>query len=175
MRDKICKPPTSILTHQNKFQVQFDQKQWEHIFMIPRYSCSDSYTGIFQFKILHNILFLNDRLYHFNLSDTKLCSLCGQENETPEHLFSNCNNTKILCNALRDKLKNSIALGPLTPQSAIFGFTSNIDDANTKNHLLLIFKCFVYKYQILHFFTIILNQSLISKRLLVRYQLNLCP
>jgi len=85
MCDKICKPPTSILTHQNKFQVQFDLKQWEHIFMIPRYSCSDSYTRIFQFKILHNILFLNDRLYNLNLSDTKLCSLCAQENETPEH------------------------------------------------------------------------------------------
>ena len=71
MCEKICKPPTSILTHQNKFQVHFNQKEWEKIFMIPRYFCRDSYTRIFQFKILHNILFLNDRLYHLNLSDTK--------------------------------------------------------------------------------------------------------
>ena len=37
--------------------------------------------------------------------------------------------------------------GTSNPQSAIFGFTSSSDDANTKNHILLIFKCFVYKYR----------------------------
>ena len=81
------------------------------------------------------------------MSDTKLCSLCGQKNETPVHLFSNCNKTRTLGNGLRDKLKNSIPLGPLTPQSAIFGYTRNTDDINTQNHLLLLFKCFVFKYR----------------------------
>ena len=111
MWDKICKPPTWILTHQNKFQVQFHQKQRENIFMIPRYSCTDTYTQIFQFKILHNILFLNDRLYNLNMSDTKLCSLCGQENETSVHLFSNCNKTRNLWNNLQDKLKKFHCIG----------------------------------------------------------------
>ena len=43
--------------------------------------------------------------------------------------------------------QNSIFLGPPTPQSAILGFTSNSDGTNTQNHLLLIFKCFVFKYR----------------------------
>ena len=41
-------------SYENKFQQRFD---WQKIYMLPRYSCIDSFTHIFQFKILHNILF----------------------------------------------------------------------------------------------------------------------
>ena len=113
--------------------------------MIPRFACSDSQTRIFQFKILHNILFLNDRLYNLNLSDTKLCSLCKEVNETPTHLFSECTLTLALWKSLQTKLKDFLVLDNISPQSAILGFTDQHSDMNTVNHLLLIFKYFVYK------------------------------
>ena len=115
--------------------------------MIPRSSCIDSYTRVFQFKILHNILFLNERLFKCNLPNTKLCCLCGLVSDTPEHLVSTCKVTKTLWTALQNKLNTSINLGPLTPQSAILGFTEKCDDFYTKNHILLIFKIFNYRYR----------------------------
>ena len=71
----------------------------------------------------------------------------GVVSETPEHLFSNCKVTKTLWTALHNKLNTRINLGPLTPQSAILGFTEKCDDFYTKNHILLIFKIFIYKYR----------------------------
>ena len=111
--------------------------------MLPRYSCIDSFTRIFQFKILHNILFLNNRLFHLNLSDTKLCCLCKLDNETPEHLFSICGVTSGLWTALQNRLTNVITLGPLTPQSVALGFL-DLDPKiyNFVNQLLLIFNFF---------------------------------
>ena len=145
LQEKFSKPPTSINSHETKLNVMFDKKMWEKIFMIPRFACSDSQTRIFQFKILHNILFLNDRLYNLNLSDTKLCSLCKEVNETPTHLFSECTLTLALWKSLQTKLKDFLVLDNISPQSAILGFTDQHSDINTVNHLLLIFKYFVYK------------------------------
>ena len=140
-----CKPPTSITSYENKFRQRFD---WQKIYMLPRYSCIDSFTRIFQFKILHSILFLNNRLFHLNLSDTKLCCLCKLDNETPEHLFSRCGITSGLWTALQNRLTNAITLGPLTPQSATLGFLDlDPNISNVVNQLLLIFKCFIYKYR----------------------------
>ena len=91
--------------------------------------------------------FLNNRLFLLNLSDTKLCCLCKLENETPEHLFATCGVTSGLWTALQNRLSNVITLGPLTPQSAVLGFL-DLDPkiSNFLNQLLLIFKCFIYKY-----------------------------
>ena len=36
----------------------------------------------FQYKILNNVLFLNKRLYKFNVVTSPLCSLCTVENES---------------------------------------------------------------------------------------------
>ena len=145
LHEKFSKPPTSISSHEVKLNVMLDKKMWEKIFMIPRFACSDSQTRIFQFKILHNILFLNDRLYNLKLSDTKLCSLCKKENETPIHLFGECTVSLALWKSLQNKLKDSLFLENISPQSAILGFTDQNTNVNTVNHLLLIFKLFVYK------------------------------
>ena len=145
LHEKFSKVPTSISFHETKLNIVLDSKKWENIFLAPRFACTDSNTRIFQFKILHNILFLNDRLYNLNLSDTKLCSFCNSENETPVHLFGECNLTLLLWKSLQNKLKDFLLLDNISPQSAILGFTELEHDRNTVNHLLLIFKRFIYK------------------------------
>ena len=50
-----------------------------------------------------------------------------------------------LWKSLQNKLKDSLFLENISPQSAILGFTDQNTNANTVNHLLLIFKLFVYK------------------------------
>ena len=100
----------------------------------------------FQYKILHNTLFLNSRLFHLNYSTTPLCTLCNVINETPVHFFAECAITRSLWDELINFLSPSLLLNPLTPHSALLGLLDkNDEDYIIKNHLLLIFKYCIYK------------------------------
>ena len=44
----------------------------------------------FQYRLLHNALILNDKLVHWKLSETNLCSNCNKEKETVLHFFAKC-------------------------------------------------------------------------------------
>ena len=66
------------------------------IYMFPRMVTVESKLRIFQYKVLNNILYLNDRLYRMGIVQTPLCSLCKQEKETVIHLLSPCNVTRQL-------------------------------------------------------------------------------
>ena len=51
---------------------------------------------MFQYKILHNILFLNQTLYQMKKIDSPLCSLYKREVETVPHLFLKCGQSENL-------------------------------------------------------------------------------
>ena len=51
----------------------------------------DTKIRMFPYKILNNILNLNQRLYRMNLVESPLCSLCKREVESISHLFLNAN------------------------------------------------------------------------------------
>ena len=76
-----------------------------------------------------------------------LCSLCNNFNETPVHLFHDCELTNSLWNDLKSFFHPLIDLSNLTPQSALFGFVVKDEDFILKNHILLLFKYCVYKYR----------------------------
>ena len=135
----------NIPTSQKYFERVFGQNlEWEKIYLLPRIVIKDSYIRIFQFKILHNVLFLNSRLFKLNYSDSPLCSLCSNYNETPIHLFSECEVTSSLWREVVTAI-GGLNLGPLSPQSAVLGFSNKDDNQFISNFILLIFKYCVYK------------------------------
>ena len=69
---------------------------WASIYMIPRMVTVESKLRIFQYKVLNNILYLNDRLYKMGIVQTPLCSLCKREKETVIHLLCKCHVTRQL-------------------------------------------------------------------------------
>jgi hypothetical protein len=109
---------------------------------------------MFQYKILHNTVFLKSRLYHLGHSTDSYCSLCDIFDETPVHschFFCNClvtmNLWSSLCNLLRPH-RLDLILEPLSPQSAILGlFSDNDKNYLLRNHVLLLFKYCMYKYR----------------------------
>ena len=119
--------------------------KWEKIYTLPHLVTVDTNARIFQFKLSHNTLFLNSRLFHLNYSTSSLCSLCQSFNETPIHFFCECRVTVDLWNELTLFFAPYINLDPLTPKSAMLGFFENNDDTLVKNHILLLFKLCVYK------------------------------
>ena len=75
----LSKPPTSQLYFE---RVQgFGKVEWEKVYMLQRIVTIESSLRSFQYRILNNILYLNERLFKFNIVDSPLCSLCGAYNE----------------------------------------------------------------------------------------------
>ena len=108
----------------------------------------ESSLRIFQYKILNNILFLNNRLFKFGHVQSPLCSLRKHENETTKHLFSQCFITRRLWDSNKSWLMGSITLPPLNPDSAILGHWRPENKFNILvNHLILLFKFFIYKFK----------------------------
>ena len=139
----ITKPPTSIRYFLWYFQVE--SLPWKDIFLLPRFISIDSYSRFFQYKILNNVLFLNLPLFRMGLSDTPLCSYCREHDETIQHLFVNCDISKVLWRDLQNLLANTITLPDLDSQSAVFGFLdSPAINFLIVNNVLLMFKISLY-------------------------------
>ena len=119
--------------------------EWDKIYILPRIITTDSRIRIFQYKILHNVLYLNKKLLECNKIDSPECSFCKCEEETTIHLFHFCRKTQALWTQLTSHLNRHINLPHLTPRSAIFSFVDISDkDYLIVNHLLLLFKNCIY-------------------------------
>ena len=62
-------------------------------YMIPQMVTVESKLRIFQYKVLNNIFYFNDRLYKMGIVQTPLRSLCKQEKEIVIHLLCQCHVT----------------------------------------------------------------------------------
>ena len=142
-------------TSQSYFEHFFGRNdfEWKRIYVLPRIVTKDSRLRLFQFKILHNILYLNEKLFDFRIVTSPECSFCMSEEETVIHLFYHCRHTQLLWNQLTNFFSNCLTLPQITPQSAIFGFLDIVQNIFLiTNHLLIIFKNYIYnarKYKVL--------------------------
>ena len=62
--------------------------------MLPHLITYNTYMRSFQYKILNNVLFLNKKLHTFGIKPSPLCSFCNLYNETPYHMFYECDGVK---------------------------------------------------------------------------------
>ena len=148
----------------------------------------------FLIQHLHNILFLIKKLYLSGKTKNPLCSYCNTNDETSMHLFCECNSTKSLWLQLNRHFHSDLKFPELTPQTAIVGiFNDSVSNIHLINHILLLFKLYIYKSRskhrlniqhdltpkiyVLHKITIALKfMSYINQKLRPSYQtaLNLC-
>ena len=113
---------------------------WEKTFFLPWKVTIESYLCLFQYKILNNILFLNDKLHKMNIVNNPRFS--DTENETIVHLFCYCKKTRELWNEFTKWLADAIGFPDLNPQNALICLCNNHLDKRMilMNHLILIFK-----------------------------------
>ena len=83
-------------------------------------------------------------LFKFGKSGWPLYFFYNVKDETPYHLFYKCSHTISLWNRLGHFLSNSLNIPLLTPQNAIFGFINQKENFLIINHLLFIFKFYIY-------------------------------
>ena len=105
----------------------------------------DTNLHILQYKILNNVLYLDEKLFKCKIVSSPLCPFCNSENESPIHLLYSCNQTKSLWPKLQELLNSEMLLPQNTPQSAFFGFPDNKENFEIINHLHFIFKYYLCK------------------------------
>ena len=67
------------------FEDLFQMKDidWKHVHLLPRRVTVNTNLRVFQYNILNNVLYLNEKLIRFKKISYPLCSFCQSENETP--------------------------------------------------------------------------------------------
>ena len=133
---------TNRFTSVTYFETKFNANvlDWTKIFILARLSTYNIYLHSFQYKVLHNILFLNKKLHLSGITESPLCSYCNTSNETPIHLFCECNSTKSLWQQLNRHFHSDLKFPELTPQTAILGiFNDSVSNIHLMNHILLLF------------------------------------
>ena len=125
--------------------VQRNDIDWATVYLLSQKTTIESRMCMFQYKILNNILYLNNRVHKFGYAESPLCSLCNFEKETMTHLFCHCSKTIQLWSSLSNWCKECLTLPTLEPSAAILGLW-NIKDEKSKliNHILIPFKYFIY-------------------------------
>ena len=76
--------PTTKTYFEKRFQNP--ELKWEDIYTLTR-RLTITNLRIFQYKLLHNILYLNEMLYKFGKNVSPLCSFCKEEPESPFSFF----------------------------------------------------------------------------------------
>ena len=80
----------------------------------------DTFTRMFQYKIINNVLYINKMLFIFKNVDTPLCPFCKSKDETPLHLFYDCIVTQCLWKQLCSLCRHKRVIPELTPRNERF-------------------------------------------------------
>ena len=102
--------------------LNFENINWSKIYKIGGEVTIDTYSRMFNFKLNHNILYLNKTLTRMGVLNNSFCSFCNVFDESPVHLFSECHVATEIWKEVKFHFTNVINLPDLTPQSAFFGF-----------------------------------------------------
>ena len=136
-------PPTA----QKKFEEKFPyfSFNWNDIYSLPFIVTIETKIREFQYKILNNIVFTNEKMFKFKMTDSPLCSFCKREVESLEHLLYYCDVTKTFWEAFCSWLGEfKINSHPFTITEILFGVFDVEDDWIILNHLILIAKYYIY-------------------------------
>ena len=142
--NKLFKPPTSRRYFERIFGVM-DEEEWRNIYKLTANVTVCTNLGIFQHKILNNILYLNARLFKMHLVDLRLRSFCNSAEESVLHLLLECRISSALWLQVQSWCTGVINLPDLSPKIIYFGISSGTsDNLVLNNHVILLFKTFLY-------------------------------
>ena len=140
---------------QNKIKLKFPDLslEWKEIYSLPFTVAHDTKTREFQYKLLNNIVFTNEKLFRFKMIDSPLCAFCQTEVEPPEHLIFHCNVTKSFWQLLFSWIsEQKVILPSLTLENVFFGVFYVVEDFHVVNHIILLAKYYIYncKLNVIH-------------------------
>ena len=118
---------------QKKMKSKYPQLavDWKKIYSLPFTVTVETKIREFQYKLLNDIVYTNDKLFRFKMIESPLCTFCQKEDESLEHLLFYCNVTENVWHAFSSWIiKQNISTETLTPINILFGVF------NDNEHLL---------------------------------------
>lgn len=76
------------------------ENRWSNIYRFPKMF----HDADLDFKVMHNILYTNEKLYKFSIIDSPSCVLCRTASESLSHLFIDCVKVNTMWNFIVTKL-----------------------------------------------------------------------
>jgi len=96
---------------------------WKKVYSLPFRTTLDSKLRAFQYKILNNIVFTNDKLFRFGLSHSPNCTFCNEQPESLEHILLRCEVSSEFWKEVLSWLKdNDIVIESFTEIGLFLGF-----------------------------------------------------
>jgi len=134
-------------TAQKNFEKRIEMEvEWDIVYDRIYTTTIDTYLRMFQYKIVNNILFLNNDLNRFKIVENPMCSLCHSYPETIDHLYIECEEAKryyiTICNWLYEEY--NISLPALDKSNILLGI--HVDNV-LANFIILIYKYSLYKHR----------------------------
>ena len=142
----MCKkqiPPTA----QQKISDKYSDTiiNWKKVYSLPFRTTLDSKLREFQYKVLNNIVFTNDKLFRFGLSQSPNCTFCNEEPESLEHLLSRCKMSSEFWKEVLSWLKeNNIVIESFNEIGLFLGIFEESEDFLLINHVMLLGKYYIY-------------------------------
>ena len=142
LRNRVITVPSAQEKYRNSFIN--DTLDWLEIYSLPHRVTSDTKTREFQFKLLNKYLATNAFLYKIGVVSSPVCSFCGKENESLEHIFIHCNYTEEFWAEVIKWLRSlNVNINRLNNKEIMLGML-NCEDELFVNHVLLIAKQYLY-------------------------------
>jgi len=135
--------PTAKQKLTNKYSnIEID---WEKVYTLAFQCTLDANIREFQYKILHCIIFTNEKLNLIGVVESPNCTFCQEATECVKHLLFSCRITsnfwKHVLSWLRD---NDVHVGIIKEPDIIFGKFDIVKDYILINHILLLGKYYIY-------------------------------
>ena len=135
-------PPTA---EKRLIEYGFNFQERQKIYSLPFRVTNEVKLSVFQYKIVHNILYTNQLLHKMKKKQQPDCPYCHGIDQTPLHLFVECLIAKLFWNKFtkwyNDTCGGTIAL---EQNEIIYGVLRYTSSCSTLNHLIIIGKYFLY-------------------------------
>ena len=142
---KVC-APISQLKWNNVFHNDDEVIDWNRSYSVIYRTTIDAKMREFQFKLIHNILPVNHKLYRWKLIASDRCSLCHLYPETVEHLFMSClHSVNLYFDLVQWLAASGVTLPKPRTKEVIFGIPIHSVENTLVNLILLIYKIVIFQ------------------------------
>jgi len=118
---------------------------WEKVYSLSFTSSIESKLREFQYKVLNCVVFTNEKLFHFGITESPLCTFCQKEYDSIERLLFLCKVAAEFCKQVLPWLRDSdVNVGELTEADLIFDMFDIEDDSTLINHIFSLGKYYIY-------------------------------
>ena len=102
--------PTHVMKWNSLLNDLIDNDNWNIYYKVCFWTIKDNSLTWFQYRVLFRILGTRSYLYKIKIADSNLCGLCGSENETIVHIFTECSNVKELWINIVSWIENKLSV-----------------------------------------------------------------